>query len=57
MRKLGKRQNNQRRKIKTFVCEICHCITPITCEGGAPNVCCMCVPLDNNEEKQDNFYT
>lgn len=33
-------------KEKTFVCEICKCVTPISCEGGQPNVCAMCVPID-----------
>ena len=35
---------------KSFVCEICHCITPIECEGSEPNTCADCMPI-NYEEK------
>ena len=31
---------------KTFICEICHCETPIECEGSEPNTCAMCMPID-----------
>lgn len=31
--------------MKTFECEICHCITPKYCEGSEPNTCAMCKPL------------
>lgn len=32
-----------------FCCEICHCITPIECEGSEPNTCADCMPLTNSE--------
>ena len=31
---------------KTFICEICHCETPVECEGSEPNTCAMCMPVD-----------
>ena len=31
---------------KTFICEICHCETPIECEGSEQNTCAMCMPID-----------
>lgn len=34
---------------KGFVCEICHCLTPVECEGSEPNTCAMCMPLPDNE--------
>lgn len=40
----------RRKRIKTFVCEICHCITPIYCEGGEPNVCADCIPVHDDEK-------
>lgn len=30
---------------KTFVCEICGCITPVECEGADPNTCADCNPI------------
>lgn len=30
---------------KNFICEICHCVTPIECEGSEPNTCAACMPL------------
>lgn len=37
-------------KTKThFICEICHCITPIECEGSEPNTCADCMPLTDSE--------
>lgn len=31
---------------KNFICEICHCETPVECEGSEPNTCAMCMPID-----------
>lgn len=31
---------------KNFICEICHCETPVECEGSEPNTCADCMPLD-----------
>lgn len=31
---------------KTFICEICGEVTPISCEGSEPNTCAMCMPID-----------
>lgn len=33
------------KKEEKFVCEICKCLTPKSCEGGEPNTCAMCVPI------------
>lgn len=33
-------------KKDAFICEICHCITPIECEGSEPNTCAACMPLN-----------
>lgn len=30
----------------TFICEICHCETPIECEGREPCTCAECMPMD-----------
>ncbi len=40
-------------RVKTFVCEICHCITPITCEGSEPNTCAMCMPIKVEKDRSD----
>lgn len=37
------------KKKKNFVCEICGEITPKSCEGGAPNVCASCVPVETHD--------
>jgi hypothetical protein len=42
-------------KVKTFVCEICHCITPISCEGSEPNTCAMCMPIKVEKDKVDGY--
>lgn len=34
---------------KSFICEICHCETPVECEGSEPNTCAMCMPLADEE--------
>lgn len=33
----------------TFKCEICGEITPKNCEGGEPNVCADCVPVETHD--------
>ena len=33
----------------TFKCEICGEITPKNCEGGEPNVCAGCVPVETHD--------
>ena len=39
-------------KSKThFICEICHCKTPKSCEGSEPNTCAMCMPLYDTDFK------
>ena len=38
-------------KKKYFICEICHCKTPIACEGSEPNTCADCMPI------RDDFPT
>lgn len=35
----------------TFICEICHCKTPKSCEGSEPNTCAMCMPLYDTDFK------
>ena len=52
---MDKKENVKRPKVfigkkDTFICEICHCITPIECEGSEPNTCADCMPI-NYEEK------
>lgn len=43
------------KKVNThFICEICHCVTPIEFEGGEPNTCAMCVPLSFNNDEINN---
>ena len=37
-------------KSKVFECEICHCTTPIECEGSEPNTCADCMPLADSEK-------
>ena len=37
-------------KKDAFVCEICHCITPIECEGSEPNTCADCMPINYDEK-------
>ena len=31
---------------KNFICVICHCETPVECEGSEQNTCADCMPLD-----------
>ena len=38
-------------KKDAFICEICHCVTPIECEGSEPNTCADCMPLRANNER------
>lgn len=33
-----------------FICEICHCVTPIECEGSEPNTCADCMPINYDEK-------
>lgn len=39
------------KKRKTFICEICHCETPIECEGREPCTCAECMPIDDIDLK------
>lgn len=41
-------------EIKNFKCEICGEITPIECEGSAPNTCAMCMPIKHEEKERNN---
>lgn len=38
-----------------FVCEICHCLTPLKCEGSEPNACAMCMPIKVEKDKVDDY--
>lgn len=38
---------------KSFVCDICGCLTKVQFEGAEQNVCEMCLPL---EEPDDEDY-
>lgn len=40
-----------------FKCEICGCITPVECEGAAPNVCASCLPLEEEEDGNGNDFS
>ena len=37
-------------KKDAFICEICHCVTPIECEGSQPNTYADCIPINFNEK-------
>ena len=43
--------NQQIKELKgeNFKCEICGEITPKNCEGGEPNVCAGCVPVETHD--------
>ena len=43
--------NQQIKELKgeNFKCEICGEITPKNCEGGEPNVCADCVPVETHD--------
>lgn len=39
---------------KKFICEICHCKTPIECEGSEPNTCADCMPIRDDLPRMIN---
>ena len=47
MEKIKTADSKNIKKRLYFVCEICHSVTPIECEGSEPNTCAMCMPLDD----------